>query len=239
MSVHDVSGMSANLERVTALVVNYRTPDYTRACVDSFLRTYPQVRMLLVDNGSQDESTSTIVQIAAQHKNVECLLNEENLNHGPAMHQGLQAIETPYAFTLDSDTEVLKAGFLELMLRRFENPDLYAIGSLSHKNRYGFNVQHKAKKFVRYINPHAMLLEREKYFNLPPFFHHGAPCIHNMQAVERTGWMVEDFPVHEYIYHLGRGTCSRYGYGLSPKTFIQGILFDRIPRFWAQLRKGG
>jgi glycosyltransferase involved in cell wall biosynthesis len=218
-----------NLTNITALVVNYRTIDLIERCATSLLQHYPKVRLLLIDNGSQDDSTDYIRDMRKKHSNVQGLLLPQNIYHGPAMDLGIRTISTRYAFTLDSDCEVLDGGFLEQMLPLFRDPILYAAGSLSFKNRYGFSIRSEMKYYVRYINPHAMLVDIKKYRQLKPFFHHGAPCIKNMKDAERSGFVVQDFPIQDFIRHEGRGTCSRYGYNLGPMTLVQYFLTDYLP----------
>jgi len=222
---------------ITALIINYRTLDLTERCVTSLLRHYPDVSPLLIDNGSQDSSTDYIREVSEKHLNVQSLLLPQNIYHGPAMDLGIRTIHTPYMFSLDSDCEILRDGFLELMLPLFQDPKLYAVGSLSLKNRYGFASRPGIRHYVRYINPHAMLIDVKKYRQLKPFFHHGAPCIKNMKDAEKAGFIVQDFPIQDFIYHEGRGTCSHYGYGLGPMTLMQYILTDYLPNQLARMGK--
>lgn len=209
---------------ITAVVVNYKTLDLTRRCVESWLAAYPDVPLLLIDNGSGDQSSDYIRQVGSQHEIVTAILNEANYNHGPALHQGIARCSTPYVFTLDSDCEVQRGGFLEAMLALFSDPLLYAVGSLRTMDRYGYELKPGSHAYTRYVHPHAMLLDREKYATLPPFVHHGSPCLKNMHAAERRGYHLHDFAVEQYILHRGRGTCSRYGYNLDIRTTVQNFL---------------
>ena len=228
-----------SLEDVTTLIVNYKTLRLTRICVESFLDFYPSAKMLLIDNGSFDASTVYIEHMASRYENVNQILYQKNIYHGPALDQGIRAAQTGYVFTLDSDCEVVRGGFLEEMLHQFENPLLYATGNLTYKNRHGFNCKKEDKRAIKYINPHAMMIETYKYQMLSPFFHHGAPCIKNMSDAERKGFLVENFPIEPYIRHEGRGTCSKYGYGLGPRTFLLGIYYKNISNKIIRLPKSG
>ena len=215
---------SRRLGDITVIVVNYKTQDLTHRCVESFLNHYPDITLLLIDNGSQDNSTAYIKRVSQQSPNVRCILNRENRYHGPAMDQGIRSSATPYVFTLDSDCEVLKGGFLEKMLDRFEDPELYAIGQLMYVDRYGFEIREDRKNVIQYIHPHAMLLDKRKYLNLTRFNHHGSPCLHNMKEAEVVGYKVANFLIEAFILHYEKGTCSRYGYGLSPRTLVEKLL---------------
>ncbi len=213
-----------NLDDVAVIVVNYRTELLIRRCVESLLEHYTDVKLLIIDNGSQDGSTAYIKRVAQHNEKVACITNDENLYHGPAMDQGITSSATPFVFTLDSDCEVLERGFLERMLDSFKDPRLYAVGQLVHMDRYGFETQSDRENTIRYIRPHAMLLDRGKYLTLPRFTHHGSPCLRNMREAEKVGYRVADFPIDAFVRHDEKGTCSRYGYGLGPKTLVEKLL---------------
>jgi glycosyltransferase involved in cell wall biosynthesis len=205
--------------QVTAVVVNYRTLDLTRRCAESFRVHYPDVPLLLIDNGSGDESTDYIRAAGDELRNVRAQLNQHNRYHGPALDQGMRLAETAYVFTLDSDCEVLRGGFLEQMLELLAQPGIYAAGELRYKNRYGFTHAYgyqgrtPKRRWIPYAHPYAMLLDREKYLSLRPFVHHGAPSIRNMQDAKRSGLAVVDFPIREYVAHHMQGTSGSHGYG--------------------------
>ena len=221
----------SSLDQITTIIVNYKTADLTRQSVDSFLQWYPSASLILIDNGSQDDSTGYIAALAKRLENVTCILNQENRYHGPAMDQGIRVATTRYVFTLDSDCTVIKGGFLEEMHEMFGDPNLYATGRLVSMNRYGFEMETSDRKgLIPYVHPHAMLLHRNKYLGLKRFVHHGSPCLDNMRGARDHGHRVKRFPIEQSIFHLGRGTCSRYGYGLGPKTLLQDLL-TRVERF--------
>lgn len=207
------------LERITAVVVNYKTLALTRACVESFVARYPDVALILIDNGSGDESTDYVRKIGQAQPNARAVINAQNLYHGPALDQGVRLAETAYVFTLDSDCEVRRPGFLELMLESFDDRATYAVGELRYKNRFGFTYGYDEAAHperagrIPYIHPYAMLLDRGKYVDLHPFIHHGAPCIRNMEDAQRAGYTVASFPIGDFVFHRMQGTSASHGYG--------------------------
>src|SRR5215210_2081905 len=94
-------------DRISAVVVNYRTLELTRACVESLLAHYPDLTVILIDNGSGDESSRYVCRLGETMSNVRAVLNPRNLYHGPALDQGVRLARTKYVFTLDSDCEIL------------------------------------------------------------------------------------------------------------------------------------
>jgi len=212
------------LDEITILIVNYRTLDLTSTCLESLQAFYPRVKILLVDNGSGDESTGYTQRMAECHDNIEAIFNEKNRYHGPALDQGLRKAQTRLVFSLDSDCEILQGGFWEKMAAHFEDPRTYAVGELVKMNRFGYEVTPAKRRNFDYVQPRRMLLDRRKYLELSRFNHHGAPCLANMRQAAQRGYCLLDFPVQDYILHLGRGTCGSYGYGLGLRHKIEALL---------------
>jgi glycosyltransferase involved in cell wall biosynthesis len=211
----------SDLRDLTVLIVNFRTLGLTRGCVESLLAQYPNVALLLIDNGSGDESTEYLRDLGRRLPNVDAVFNAQNRYHGPGVDQGIRHCATPYVFTLDSDCAVRQGGFLEAMRSLFEEePRLYAVGELRYKSRYGYTfgygeaARSGRRKRIPYVHPWGMLLDRRKYLTLKPFVHHGSPCLWNMRDAQARGYLVHDFPMWDYVEHFGRGTSSRHGYGL-------------------------
>ena len=192
---------------ITVIVVNYKTEDLTRQCVETFRAHYPTTPLVVVDNGSDDDSTLYVRTLTDDHTTIS--LNSDNLGHGPAMHQEILTLDTPYFFTLDSDCVTRRGGFLELMLERFKlNSNLYAIGWLRYVHPdSGVAARRRNPHLIPYVHPSAALHDRLKYLTLPPFYHRGAPCVDNMrEATVTKGYDLESFPIAKYIKHLVAGT---------------------------------
>jgi len=201
--------------QIAAVIINFRTPDLLKRAVRSLRQYYPALHLFLIDNGSGDQSASMIRELQAQSsENTEIVLNDRNLHHGPAMDQALRFLGIPYVLFIDSDCEILRGGFLELMVGIIEEKaENYIVGKQVFMNKRGFDTK-AGRRVFQYIRPICMLVRREAYLNLPPFRRHGTPCLSNMQAAVQNGWKLIDFPVEEYVHHEGRGTAGRFGYKL-------------------------
>lgn len=205
---------------VHAAVVNYQTPDLLDTAVRSFSRFYPHVSMLIVDNGSDDVSRDAIGLLREDLDNVTALLLDENRFHGPAMDLALRRLEADYVFLLDSDTETHRGGFLEEMLALCKPADVYGAGKIVRVNRRGFAARTGTPVLVSAF----MLIDRTAYLGLPPFMHHGLPALKNFRSAADAGLHLAEYPVDDFVDHLGRGTAERYGYGLGWKGRIDYVL---------------
>jgi glycosyltransferase involved in cell wall biosynthesis len=222
------------LDEISVLIINYRTLDLTARCLESLQKFYPQVEVTLVDNGSDDESTDFIQEMAGGCDTIHAILNRKNRYHGPALDQGLRLAQTRLVFSLDSDCEVLQGGFLEAMIACFSDPCTYAVGELVRMNRFGYPLPEGEGRGFDYVHPRRMLLDRRKYLGLKRFTHHGAPCLSNMRQAIQRGYRLGDFPIQDYILHLGRGTCSSYGYGFGLRHKLENLLNRALRAISAQ-----
>jgi hypothetical protein len=202
-------------EDVTVIVVGYNTLETTRVCLESLVTYYPNVRLVLVDNGSTDGSAQYMTLVAQVRHGI-VLLNSSNVGHGPAMHQALQYCKTKYALMLDSDSRVLKGGWIERMLDiALRDDKVYAIGTMLQVNDAG-DVVDAVDDGYAYIHPARMLIDVNKYKLLTPFNAHGAPCVMNMRDAMKSGlllWHLVGTTVDgdECVKHYRGGTHSQLG----------------------------
>lgn len=207
--------------RVSAAVVNYQTPDLLETAVSSFHSFYPAVKVLVIDNGSSDDSAERIDALCGRlGDTVEGRFLSENRFHGPAMDVALRALDTPLVYIFDSDTETVKDGFLEEMTRLASPEEVYGVGRITHVNRRGF----AAKSGIPVLVSAYMMVKRRLYLDLPPFVHHGLPVLANFTAAAQRGYALESYPIDEFVNHLGRGTAERYGYGLGLRSRLDYLL---------------
>jgi glycosyltransferase involved in cell wall biosynthesis len=200
---------------VAAAVVNYGTPDLTRAAVWSLRSLYPALPVLVVENGSPDDSKARLAALAAEAGGVTLLTPGENLHHGPGLDLAIRRTAAPWVLVFDSDCVAYRGGFLEAMRAAADaEPAAYMVGQRHHVDDGGFDVPPGAAGAHPYVHPKCALVRREAYLALPPFERHGAPCLANERAAAREGLALVDFPVRDYVLHLGEGTVRRYGYGL-------------------------
>ena len=213
------------IDSCTAVIINFQTPALTMKAMRSFRRWYPEVPLLLVDNGSRDESRAVLEDYARlDMQYTRIIVHPENLHHGPAMDQALRSLETTWVLFLDSDCEVKKGGFLEEMVSCLEHdPAGYIVGKMTYMDKRGFDIP-KEKGGTPYVRPICMVVRRMFYLKLPPFRKHGTPCLDNMIAAQERGWGLVGYPIEEYVDHLGRGTASLYGYGLGWRGKLNYLL---------------
>ncbi|NPV56841.1 MAG: glycosyltransferase family 2 protein [Anaerolineae bacterium] len=60
-------------------------------------------RLVVVDDGSTDRSMAVLMQIHAQHRQLEVISHKVNRGYGAALKSGLAHVTTSYAITIDAD----------------------------------------------------------------------------------------------------------------------------------------
>jgi len=195
---------------ITCVLVNFKTKHLTEKALETFRKFYAYP-LVLVDNHSDDESTEFCKNVGSCYNDITVILNNKNIAHGPALHQGTMLATTDYVFTLDSDTETLQGGWIEQMLQKLQaTENSYAIGWERYVNLDGVSGIKHGHNLTPYIHPYAMLFERAKYLTLPTFANHGAPCVFNMYEAHKRGYALIDFNLQPYIKHLIAGTRRMY-----------------------------
>ncbi len=208
----------------TVLVTHYQTPDLLEVAVSSFRAAYPEISVIITDNGSRkDSGTEELLlklQRSAPHR-ITVHRMEQNIFHGPAMDLAIrELVDTRFAFTLDSDTETLRGGFLEPMIASLEaNQHAYACGRVLEVDQYGYRVPAGSPGGTPLCWVPYALFDLQHYHSLPPFEHHGVPNLANAVAARERGLSAINYPIADYIHHLGRGTAGRFGYGLGTPTW--------------------
>jgi GT2 family glycosyltransferase len=99
--------------QIAAIVVNYRTPELTIACVESLLQsTGVDLRVIVVDNHSGDDSVDQLrVRFAEASTGVTIVAREVNDGYAGGNNAGVEIarqLGTRFVFILNSDTTVAR-----------------------------------------------------------------------------------------------------------------------------------
>jgi hypothetical protein len=69
-----------------------------------------------------------------------------------------------------------------------------------------------------------MMIRARDYHLFPPFEHHGLPAMKHFSGAVARGYDLANFPIQQYVHHLGGGTARRYGYGLGLRSKVEFLL---------------
>ncbi|MEE3488010.1 MAG: glycosyltransferase [Bulleidia sp.] len=98
--------MSEQKPLISVIVPVYNCEPYIEECVESILtQTYPNIEVVLVDDGSKDHSLEKINEIKSKHNNV-IVLHQENKGASAARNTGVLAASGIYVGFVDGDDTI-------------------------------------------------------------------------------------------------------------------------------------
>ena len=130
-------------ELVSIIVPVYNMENTLERCIESILQQkYAAIEIILIDDGSQDDSLSICKELADTSERVRCY-HTENQGPGPARNLGITKATGSYLYFADSD-DYLEPNAISLMVEacKREEADLVVFG-YKRLNRDGATVSEK------------------------------------------------------------------------------------------------
>ncbi|MDD5544572.1 MAG: glycosyltransferase family 2 protein [Acidobacteriia bacterium] len=92
---------------ISVIVVNYNGAKYLPDCLGSLQNaSYPRFEILVVENGSLDESAAILTALASQNSAVVPILSSRNLGYAGAVNLAMRTARGSYAVVLNMDVTV-------------------------------------------------------------------------------------------------------------------------------------
>lgn len=108
--------------RISVVIPAYNAAQtIARACRSVLNQSYPNVELIVVNDGSKDDTRAVLDGLAAEYGNLRCV-HQENGGVCRARNTGLNAMTGEYLFFLDADDEILPDA-LEKLYRVSEEQD--------------------------------------------------------------------------------------------------------------------
>jgi N-acetylglucosaminyl-diphospho-decaprenol L-rhamnosyltransferase len=112
---------------VSVIVVSWNTRGYLGACLQSVYDSIPQPEVIVVDNGSSDDSVESV---SAQFPAAQLIVNRENVGFARANNQAFELCTGKYILLLNSDA-ILAPGTVDVLMRVLEeNSNTAAVGPM-------------------------------------------------------------------------------------------------------------
>ena len=118
-------------EKVTVLVPCYNAEKYIRQMIDSILdQTYPNFKLLIIDDGSTDRSKEIIRDYSCSDKRIILYENRENKGVSYVRNKGIQLCDSEYIALMDAD-DIAPPHRLETEINYLDtHPDIAGVGGL-------------------------------------------------------------------------------------------------------------
>lgn len=109
------------MKLLTVAIPCYNSQDYMRHAVETVLIGGEDVEILLVDDGSKDDTAKIADELEAEYPTIIRAIHQENGGHGCAVNTGLANASGVYYKVLDSDDWFDREAFLKILdvLREF------------------------------------------------------------------------------------------------------------------------
>lgn len=91
------------MKLLTFAVPCYNSQAYMEHCVETLLEGGDDVEIILVDDGSKDDTGAIADRYAAQYPDIVRVVHQENGGHGEGVNQGLRRAQGLYYKVVDSD----------------------------------------------------------------------------------------------------------------------------------------
>jgi N-acetylglucosaminyl-diphospho-decaprenol L-rhamnosyltransferase len=147
---------------LSIIILSYNTRALTLKCIESLIGQHRrelrlgELEIIVVDNNSSDGS----VDIIKNNETVKLIQSKENLGFGRGCNLGAKAATGKYLLFLNSDTEILDKGFLEMTSFLEKNSKIGILGGRL-ENEDG-SAQSSVGKFYNLFNLFIMLLGFER-----------------------------------------------------------------------------
>ncbi|MGT2828916.1 glycosyltransferase family 2 protein [Streptococcus hillyeri] len=213
---------------LTIAIPSYNASEYLHYCVNSLVIGGNQVEILIINDGSSDETATVGTRLEAQFSNVR-LVNQENKGHGGAVNTGLREAKGQYFKVVDSDDWVDSRAYLKILetlnhlneeqtpVDAFVSNFVYEKEGLSRKKSMRYDgILPEGRVFGwdevgdfskgQYMMMHSLIyrteLLREVNFELPEhtFYVDNLFVFTPLQAVKNMYYLPVDF----YRYFIGR-----------------------------------
>ena len=110
--------------KTSIIIVTWNTAEITKKCVDTINRYITNQEIIIVDNGSTDNT----VKILSNIKNVKIIENHANLGFAKANNIGLKKATSEYIIFMNSDIELLDSNILNMVNFLKTSPNIGIIG---------------------------------------------------------------------------------------------------------------
>lgn len=113
---------------VSVIIAGYNEAETVAETIQSVIPLYPNLQIIVVDDGSTDEMADVANQVAARHKNVIVLSRSERGGKSSALNMGLNQATGEVVVTIDADSHLSQNSIVEL-IQPLKNPSVAAVSA--------------------------------------------------------------------------------------------------------------
>ena len=228
------------MKLITFTVPCYNSAAYMDHCIQTLLTAGEDAEILLVDDGSTDETGAIADRYAAEYPSVVRAIHQENGGHGAGVNQGMQNATGLYFKVVDSDDWLDTEALAQLMekLHTFEEPVDLILCNYVYEH-----VEDNSQRVVRYrkVLPTDKVFGWDEVgrFNATQFITMHA-AVYRTEVLRKTGirlpkhtfyvdnlYVYQPLPDVETLYYLDVD-LYRYFIGRADQSVTEENLIRRI-----------
>ncbi|UQD53732.1 glycosyl transferase family 2 [Bacillus methanolicus] len=173
---------------VSVVIAAYNEEKVIAKTIRSILDSdYPNFEVIIVDDGSQDDTSKVVQEICNEHPNVR-LIQKENGGKASAMNLGFQKSRGEIVISLDADT-IIAQDAISLMVRHFEEPNVAAVsGNVKVGNRRNLLTTWQHVEYITGFNLERRAFDELNCITVVP----GAIGAWHKKRVKEAGFFNED-----------------------------------------------
>lgn len=103
------------MKLLTIAIPCYNSAAYMRNCIESLLPGGEEVEIIIVNDGSKDETKEIADEYALRYPTIVKAIHKENGGHGSAVNMGMEHATGLYFKVVDSDDWVKESAYLEIL----------------------------------------------------------------------------------------------------------------------------
>ncbi len=184
--------------KVSIIILNWNTTEITCDLLHSLKTnlTYPNVEIIIVDNGSQDDPSADFLAVI---NDIKIILNPSNYGFSAGCNIGAKEASGDYLFFLNSDTEITP-GLLEKLLEAFSidqqtgivSPVVYSYFDKQSVEYAGYTRVHPITGRSRIIKTKHQKSQLQSKLK-DTFFAYGAAMMIPRKVYEQVGGLLESY----------------------------------------------
>ncbi|MFD1334542.1 glycosyltransferase family 2 protein [Oceanobacillus iheyensis] len=147
---------------ISVIIPVYNVDEYIEECLNSVLnQTYKNIEIIVVNDGSTDNSLGIIEEYALKNENIK-IFSQENMGQSVARNQGMKMANGKYIYFLDSDDYILPETFQELIeIMEENNLDLIRFAAESFVDKIDRSVTSKQYNFKKFYDENKVYSKEE------------------------------------------------------------------------------
>ncbi|HEX4958207.1 MAG TPA: glycosyltransferase family 2 protein [Lacibacter sp.] len=220
---------------LSVLMTSYNREQYIGEAIESVLAsTFTDWELIVVDDGSKDQTVAIARSYAAKDPRIHVYVNEQNLGDYKNRNQAATYAKGDFIMYVDSDDMILKDGFERCINAMQQFPEANFGMQLHGEERVPFFMeakqameQHFFQQPFLMIGPGGTILRRRFFESIgkyPVLYGPANDMYFNLKATAAAGVLLLPFTFNFYRIHEGQEQNNKYSYLYNNFNYLRDAL---------------